>query len=1037
MIAQAEPAVRLHPFPGLRPFEPDEDHLFFGRERQVDELLRRLRTTRFLAVLGTSGCGKSSLVRSGLIPSLYGGAMTRAGSSWRIAILRPGEDPIGNLAAALDAPEALGGSGGGDELSRSLREATLRASNLGLIECIRQARIPERDNVLILIDQFEELFRFKQSRQESRDEAIAFGKLLLEASRSREAPIYVTLTMRSDFIGNCLELPGLPEAINEGLYLVPRMTRDELRSAITGPVVVGGGTIAPRLVSRLLNDVGDDPDQLPILQHALMRTWDRWEEDHEPGEPLDLRHYEAIGTMKEALSRHAEEAFGELDEAGRAVAETLFRALTERGEDGRGVRRPVPLGEVCELAGAGEDEVAAVVDTFRRQGRTFLMPPPAVELRADSILDLSHESLMRIWGRLRDWVEDEAQSARIYLGVARAAARHEQGLSGLWRDPELQLALAWRENRKPTEPWARRYDPSFARALHFLDASAARRDREIAVREARRRQELRRARVLAAVLGTAALLTLSLSAFAFVQMKRVEAALREAQTQKQIADSQATRAEREKTRAEEKQREALEQKGFAEKERLNAEQQSRIAGEQRQIAEAQTQVAQEQEGKARASEAEAVASRIEAEQRRSDAIAAQQRAEESRVQAESSERETRRLARLAAARALALQLLRPAPEDQRELAALLALQVYRLNRDNGGNHEDPDLFNALRAVLGSLRRAPVLAGPEDGVRALVVAPDGSAVLSGSDDGRVLRFDLSRPEAPPVALGTFKSGIRSLALGVGGRSLAAGFADGALRLWDLAQPAAPPRELASQGAVLGALAFSPKGSQLAAGRADGTISLFDLRRLDAPPVQLAAKGPRVSSLAFASDGNTLAAGFVQGGALLWAIPQAAGPRQACAGMDVRSLAFSPGGATLVCGTGRGEIAFWDLAGGKALGSLVGHASSVNSLSLNPRGNFLVSASSDATVRLWEIASHSTQPIVLPGHSSWVWSAAFTPDGERVVSGGADRGLRLWEARTERMARELCARVHRSLTAEEWKRFMPEDLPYPGPQTCPAP
>lgn len=529
MIAQAGPVARIHPFPGLRPFATDEDHLFFGRERQIDELLRRLRTTRFLAILGTSGCGKSSLVRSGLIPSLYGGAMTRAGSSWRIAVLRPGDDPIGNLAAALDASEALRGADGGDigdggdGLSRGLLETTLRASRQGLVECVRQARIPPRDNVLVLVDQLEELFRFKQRRREQgRDEAVAFVKLLLEAAGHREVPVYIALTVRSDFIGNCLELPQLPEAINEGLYLVPRMTRDELRAAITGPVAVGGAMIAPRLVSRLLNDVGDDPDQLPSLQHALMRTWDRWDEDHGPDEPLDLRHYEAIGTMKEALSRHAEEALGELDERGRAVAETLFRALTDRGGDGKGIRRPVRLAEVCALTGGGTDEVAAVAERFRRPGRSFLMPPAGVELRPDSVLDLSHESLMRIWRRLHQWVEEEEQSAQIYLGLARAAERHESGASNLWRDPELQIALDWRHRQRPTAAWAARYDPSFERALRFLDASAAERDREVSMREESRRRKLRQARTLTILFAAAALGLSALSFYAFSQIEQTE-----------------------------------------------------------------------------------------------------------------------------------------------------------------------------------------------------------------------------------------------------------------------------------------------------------------------------------------------------------------------------------------------------------------------------------------------------------------------------------------------------------------------------------
>src|SRR3954469_3454142 len=137
-----------NPFPGLRPYEPDEDHLFFGREREIDDLLRRLATVRFLPVIGTSGCGKSSLVRCGLIPALQSGYMVRAGSSWRVAVMRPGENPIGHLATALDDPSVLGR---GDELestNRVIIDATLRRSSLGLISAIREARLPEHDNVL-------------------------------------------------------------------------------------------------------------------------------------------------------------------------------------------------------------------------------------------------------------------------------------------------------------------------------------------------------------------------------------------------------------------------------------------------------------------------------------------------------------------------------------------------------------------------------------------------------------------------------------------------------------------------------------------------------------------------------------------------------------------------------------------------------------------------------------------------------------------------------------------------------------------------
>lgn len=1043
MIAQAEPAARIHPFPGLRPFEPDEDHLFFGREKQIDELLRRLRTTRFLSILGTSGCGKSSLVRSGLIPSLYGGAMTRAGSSWRIAILRPGDDPIGNLAAALDAPEALGLSDGGDDLALSLLETTLRASNLGLVESIRQARIPPRDNVLVLVDQFEELFRFKHSRREQgRDEAVAFVKLLLEASRHLEVPVYIALTMRSDFIGNCLELPELPEAINEGLYLVPRMTRDELRAAITGPVAVGGAVIAPRLVSRLLNDVGDDPDQLPILQHALMRTWDRWDEDHEPGEPLDLRHYETIGTMQEALSRHAEEALGELDERGQSVAETLFRALTERGADGKGTRRPVRLAEVCALTGGGTDETAAVAERFRRPGRSFLMPPVGVELRPDSVLDLSHESLMRIWDRLHRWAEEEGQSAQIYLGLTRAAERHESGSSALWRDPELQIALNWRRQQRPTEAWAARYDPSFERAMRFLDASAAERDREIAEREESRRRKLRQARTLMIVFAASALGLLALGVFAFSQKAKAEAALLRVNHQNREIQEKNEGLEREKRRADAQSREALRQKAVADQEKRKAEQQTRLTEEQQRIAEEQQRIAEEQrrraeseELQARAAEAAANAARLEAEGRRSEAVQERERADRLRLAAEESERETRRLGRLSFSRALALQLLRPQPDGQRELPALLALQVYRLNRENGGEPQDPDLFNALRAALGRLRPDPVLRLP-DAVRALTVAENGTALLAGTEDGRLLRFDLRKPDALEV-LGTFPRSVRSIAVSSDGTLLAAGTADGSLRIWRLRQPGAPPRDLASSGPVFAALAFQPRTHRLAAGDHGGLVRLWDLDRPDAQALRLEAAGRRVTSLAFSPDGRLLAAGLAQGGALLWETAAfQARPQAACSGKDIQSIAFSPDGNLLSCGGGRGEIVLWNPATGNTAASLPGHLSSVNSLSFGPKGDALVSASSDGTVRRWDVRRPGAPPITLNGHDSWVWTVSFSPDGDRIVSGGSDKTVRIWAATTERLADEICRQVDRPLTREEWEQSMPADLPFDNQRGCPG-
>jgi hypothetical protein len=488
-----------NPFPGIRPFEENEYRLFFGREGQSDALIARLQRSHFLAVVGTSGSGKSSLVRAGLLPALRGGMMAGAGSGWRICIMRPGSDPIGNLALELAHEDVLPEAGAGlpPAEAEAVIEATLRRGALGLVDAARQARLGPHEKLMVVVDQFEELFRFRAARAASStgDDASAFVKLLLEAAQQSELPIYVVPTMRSDFLGDCAQFQGLPEAINEGQYLIPRMTRDERRFAITGPVGVTRGKITEPLVNRLMNDVGDNPDQLPILQHALMRTWGFWYAHRRNGEPIGLEHYEAVGTMADALSKHADEAFDELpDERSRLIAELLFKALTERGADNREIRRPTCLKDICAIANASPAEVGAVIDVFRGVGRSFLMPSAGVALTPETVIDISHESLIRNWDRLQKWVDEEAQSARIYRRLAEAAVLHREGQEGLAIDPALQIALDWRAQQKPNAAWANRYHSEFDTAIAFLDASRMHRDAEIATQERERQEKLERDR---------------------------------------------------------------------------------------------------------------------------------------------------------------------------------------------------------------------------------------------------------------------------------------------------------------------------------------------------------------------------------------------------------------------------------------------------------------------------------------------------------------------------------------------------------------
>ncbi len=515
-----------NPFPGLRPFRHGEEALFFGREAQVDAMIDKLAATRFLAVVGTSGSGKSSLVNCGLVPGLHRGLMDRAGSAWRVATLRPGNRPLRALAEALARPGLLAPAAPDDGTCftpTEMMEALLRMSKLGLVDACRQAHLEPRQNVLVVVDQFEELFRFRAlaaagpQATKAQEDATAFVNLLLEAATHPELAVYVVLTMRSDFLGDCAQYFGLPEAINRGQYLVPRMSRDERRAAIAGPVGVCGAQIDPVLLTRLVNDVGDDPDQLSLLQHALNRTWACWYDSGLSGlsghtGPLALPHYESIGTMAQALGKHAEEAYAALPSpALQSLCAELFKAITDRGTDARGIRRPTRMDTLMAVTGGSADELAAVIEVFREPTRSFLMPPAGTPLSPDTPVDISHESLMRVWQRLRDWVDEEARSAQTYRRLAETADLHAAGRAALLRPPDLPHAREWQAREEPNPTWADRYRPGLEAALHFLEHSQQVYDDEVrseqadtAERDRLRQQERRTRRLMigAGVIGS-------------------------------------------------------------------------------------------------------------------------------------------------------------------------------------------------------------------------------------------------------------------------------------------------------------------------------------------------------------------------------------------------------------------------------------------------------------------------------------------------------------------------------------------------------
>ncbi len=500
----------LFPYPGLRPFQEDEADIFFGREEQTDQLLEKLNENRFLAIVGVSGCGKSSLAKAGMVSALKTGFMAPAGTRWRIAVMRPGNHPIKHLAEALYVESVLNLEQNWGSKAIPFLDSTLRRGPLGLVEILRQSPIPPGSNLLILVDQFEELFRFRDAK--NMNEQDAFIDLLLKTADQREFPVYIVITMRSDYLGDCAIFPGLPETLNTSQYLTPRLNRDQREKAIVGPAHVFCGDIEPSLVNRLLNESGSDPNLLPVLQHVLMRMWSCTvpQENYQRrnilledvpeknlGHLLTTSDYEKVGGLTEALSRHADEAYNELNDEQKRIAEILFRSLCERGTERRDGRHPTAIGIIADQAGVTSDRIIEIVKIFRKPEYGFLLPAPPENLYEDTIIDITHESLIRVWKRLSAWVEQEVESSQTYSLLMQTALRWEKGQAALYGTPDLEMALEWKKNQRPTKAWAERYGGNFDISMEFLDAS----EKDFRIKEEeeeqRRIYELQQAKLLA------------------------------------------------------------------------------------------------------------------------------------------------------------------------------------------------------------------------------------------------------------------------------------------------------------------------------------------------------------------------------------------------------------------------------------------------------------------------------------------------------------------------------------------------------------
>lgn len=1011
----------LNPFPGLRPFTFEESHLFFGREGQSDEVLLNLAQHRFTAVIGASGSGKSSLMYCGLIPVLYGGFMTDAGSDWTVLVTRPGIAPIENLAESILNKDENYITSQDEEkiIGRRMTSTILRSSSMGLVDAVKQLSNSSTKNVFLLVDQFEELFRFLKTEKggDSINEAAAYVNLLIKSISQSEVPIYIAFTMRSDFIGDCSQFPELTHVINKSHYLIPQMTRDQQRLAIEGPVAVGGGKISKRLVQQLLNDVGNNPDQLPVMQHALMRTWNYWVANKELEEPIDLRHYIAVGKISEALSQHANEAYSELDKEEKEVCEVLFKALTEKGADNQGIRRAAKLEEIADISGVHEEELINVIEKFREPGRSLLMPPANVKLKSNSIIEISHESLMRIWQRLKNWVDEEADSAQMYKRLSDAAEMYQIGKTGLWRPPDLQLALNWQIKQKPTRIWAKRYNPYFERAMVFLETSKTAYESEQKSKELLQKRMLQRTKMVAIILGIAFIIAIIF--FVFGWIKKIDA-----DNQREIAEQNRIEAVDNAREAEVQRQEAIRQAEIAqenaeraEMERIRAESNADSAFYQKSIADRQTIIANEQRLLALEREKRADSLRIVA--RHQGMLATNERDK------------ANRLRMISIAQSMAVKSLNITADN--DLKTLLAYQAYMYNKEYGGYVYDNYIYDGLYyAKRDKLKESQGIdlhryKGHRDMIRTIEYSPNGKDFYTTGSDGKILKWDSNDYTFKTLYNPSTNYINYDMKVSPDGKWLIV--AGDAPYILVINLTTLNPIKIEGHRGPVTKLMFLPNSEYfISYGIQDSTLRINDYVNSS----ELKKFDKRYTAITLSRDGKLMVAGDEKGNLDTWntnnmdiveSVQISESP--------IYAIEFRPDNKMIAVGNEDGIVLFGDVKGSEFHWSnnVGGQRSRINSIKFSPDGELLATASLDGTVQLWVMSRMDKMlPVAFRDHDDYVWSIEFNANSDYLLAGTKNGILKLWPTKPDLMAQDICKYIIRNMTSLEWERYVGEDIDF---------
>jgi WD40 repeat protein/DNA-binding SARP family transcriptional activator len=993
------------PYRGLAAFREQDAPFFFGRDRFTAQLLDAIQHHSMVSVIiGQSGSGKSSLAHAGLIPQL------RAQGSWMITHFRPGAHPLLALSGALipllepDLSEV-------DQLVESEKLAkAFKEGSLSLHQLVERvlAKQPEDQRMLLFVDQFEELFTISHEIDAERVLLDELLETIEIAADKRSYSFALLLTLRADFMSQALAYRPFADLLQEASLMLGPMIREEMRAAIEKPAEIQGASFEEGLIERILNEVGKEPGNLPLLEFALTLLWEQAESGI-----LTHASYERIGQVEGALARYAESVYETLDNTEQQAARQIFVQLVSPGEATEDTRRIASRIEI------GEQNWPLT---------QFLADKRLVVTGQDSsgnqTVEVVHEALIASWQQLKDWMEAD-RAFRTWQERLRTAIRlwetADQDESTLLHGVALAEAEVWLAERQ-----SELSDTEIA----FVYASVEMREYRLQQQEERHRRELEAAQKLA------------------------EAEEQRAQEAEKRAREQAQAAARLRQRA-------ILLTGIG----IIAVVLAVFAGLQWRQANLQRVAAQQ-------AEAVAEEERDQSQQALAGLLAAQSlNLVDSQYElamllgVESIRRADSMEGRGSLYRALTqnpnlVTILHAHQEDVRSLA-------FHPNGRLMASGDQDGLIYLWELDTGQQFGNP-LEGHQGQVSSLAFSPDGLILASGGFDDAIILWDVDESsdsfgQLIGVPIRGHGGNVWDVSFSPDGRLLASGSADKKIILWDVSEGSVKYDQasisiLNGHDGIVTSLAFSPDGGTLASGSADKTVILWDINTRVQVTAALQSHEAFVSSIAFSPDGRTLASSGKDNTVRLWDVDQGSASfgqllREPLSGHTetVWDLAFSPIGNQLASGSEDGTVQIWDadqasVTFGQSLGSpLTGHAGPVFAVDFSQDGGRLVTGAADRAVILWDPARQDplihqfdyfkdtalfldvvyrpdgamlafssndstiyllgtrtsatsddfTQVTPLKGHSKPVLMSQFSPDGKLLASGSDDRTIILWD------------------------------------------